>query len=182
MSRSVYGAIEVRDKKTGNWKFLKINFLVDGRESSADLYLGSSSFALAVMGEEDFDYVEERDESAPSKKERRLNEIDAWFDKRVRDSNMKLRDDFSKELADRLASDSEDPFSYTPTNITFTYGDLQYLKNTAELISKRAANFYEHNFSNIERILEFVSHNYDEMWSTNNFDNFDTIRMTVFVV
>lgn len=169
----------MRGKETGNWKLLKINFLVDGKESSADMYLGSSSFASAVMGEEGFDYVEERDESAPSKKERRLNEINAWFYKRVRDSNMKLRDDFSKELADRLASDSEDPFSYTPVNITFTYGDLQYLKNTAKLVSKRAANFYKYNFSNIERILEFVSCNYGEMWFT---DNSDTIRMTVFVV
>ena len=71
-------------RKTGNWKFLKINFLVDGWESSADIYLCSGSFASAIMGEQDFDYVEERDESAPSKKERRLNEIDTWFDKRVR--------------------------------------------------------------------------------------------------
>ena len=179
MSRSAYGAIEVRDKETGKWKFLKINFLVDGWESSVDIYLCSGSFASAIMGEQDFDYVEERDESAPSKKERRLNEIDTWFDKRVRGSNMKLRDDFSKELADRLTPDSEDPFSHAPTNITFTYGDLQYLKNTAKLVSKRAANFYKKNFSNIERILEFVSRNYGEMWFT---DSSDTIRMTVFVV
>lgn len=179
MSRSVYGSVEVRNKKTGLWELLKVKFYTGNDESIADFYLGASSLAAAVTGEDDFDYGDgEEDEYTPSKKQRGLDEIEAWFQKRVSSNTMKLREDFSPELREILAPTKDDPYSFTPTNVTFTYADLQLLKRIAKNTSKRAKNFYKYNFGKIDNILTFVYRNYDDM---SFMDTGDQIRMTVYV-
>lgn len=179
MSRSVYGMVEVFDKKTNLWKAIEVKFCTENNESTADFYLGASSLASAIMGEDDFDFGnEDEDFYAVSKKQKGLNAIESWFNSRVRSSQMKLRTDLSPEVLTFLTPNKEDPYGYTPTNITFTLMDLQTLKRFAKDTSKRAKAFYKYNFSMAENILKFVYRNYQDLsfMSTGN-----EIRMTVAV-
>ena len=179
MSRSVYGMVEVLNKKTNLWETVEIKFLVNNNETTADFYLGSSSLASAIMGEDNFDFGnEDEDFYAVSKKQKNLNAIESWFNSRVRSSQMKLRTDLSSEVEAFLTPNKDNPYDYTPTNITFTLMDLQTLKRLAKDTSKRAKAFYKYNFSMAENILTFVYRNYQDLsfMSTGS-----EIRMTVAV-
>lgn len=178
MSTSVYALLEVYNKEQGCWDALNINFSRNGEETKADLYLGASSVSGAIFGEDNFDYAEEYDEDAPDKRQRYLDEIEAWFEARVRGSDCKLREDFSPATKETLSKYSYGEYPYTPRNITFTYTELKCLKQLAQLTSKRAANFYKKYFSAMEKILYVTFTSYSGM----GYDNISNLRMIIYSV
>lgn len=162
MSINLFASFEKYNSKANQWEDANLyEKKPDGTYSMADIIYGGRSYSDCIMGKEAFDYIGEDEQGkAMYQKRKLLDELQEFIrSKYINEGEPSDASDTTRDIFDRIRQRVVDPilYPYCPPSITYTLGDLMYIKNTAALISEEAEIFYDENFKKLEEALSVIA-------------------------